>query len=293
MNKRKVNTMLTVLLGTSLLMGGQAFAAEDHNHDHGSKHKHRYNYDRHPYRLYEDDFANADNQSKDTANDGFLSSNTNELAKRFVQTYFFKNGIAYQQAANGQGQEEEQNVQGQPKQAVQDQAVQNEDQVVQTPAAEAQKQADQVEEPTSAIQENAPAADQPSKPAAGTVADQVIEAGKKYMGTPYKFGSSKNTTSTFDCSSFTQRTFHDVGISLPRDSRQQSTVGQEVSIGQLQKGDLVFFRTSGSSSDRITHVAIYAGNDQLLHTYGSPGVTFSKFSGTNWEKRFVTARRVI
>ncbi|GAA4706538.1 C40 family peptidase [Brevibacillus fulvus] len=128
--------------------------------------------------------------------------------------------------------------------------------------------------------------------ATGSIGDQVIEAGKKYLGTPYRFGASSNTTSAFDCSSFTQRAFKDIGISLPRNSRQQSTVGETVSIDQLQKGDLVFFRTAGSSSSRITHVAIYAGNNQLLHTFGDPGVTFTKFAGTNWEKRFVTARRV-
>lgn len=125
------------------------------------------------------------------------------------------------------------------------------------------------------------------------IADRVISEGLKYRGVPYKFGSSKNTTSTFDCSSFTQRVFKDVGINLPRDSRQQSQVGQKVSKNELQKGDLVFFRSYGSSSSRITHVAIYAGNNTLLHTYGKPGVTTTKFEGTSWEDRFELARRVI
>ncbi|ATF13380.1 C40 family peptidase [Brevibacillus sp. HB1.2] len=125
------------------------------------------------------------------------------------------------------------------------------------------------------------------------IADQVISEGLKYKGVPYKFGSSKKTTRTFDCSSFTQRVFKEVGVSLPRDSRQQSKVGQKVSKNQLQKGDLVFFRSYGSSSSRITHVAIYAGDNKLLHTYGKPGVTTTKFKGTSWEKRFELGRRVI
>ncbi|MFC8683713.1 C40 family peptidase [Brevibacillus porteri] len=125
------------------------------------------------------------------------------------------------------------------------------------------------------------------------IADQVISEGLKYKGVPYKFGSSKKTTRTFDCSSFTQRVFKEVGVSLPRDSRQQSKIGQKVSKDQLQKGDLVFFRSYGSSSSRITHVAIYAGDNKLLHTYGKPGVTTTKFKGTSWEKRFELGRRVI
>jgi len=124
-------------------------------------------------------------------------------------------------------------------------------------------------------------------------ASQVISIGLRYKGVPYKFGSSKNTTRTFDCSSFTQRVFKQVGIKLPRDSRQQSKVGKHVSKGQLKKGDLVFFRSYGSASPRITHVAIYAGNNTLLHTYGRPGVTTTKFRRTSWEQRFEGARRVL
>ena len=126
------------------------------------------------------------------------------------------------------------------------------------------------------------------------LADKIIEIGEKYLGTPYKYGSSKNTTKTFDCSSFTQRVFKEAGITLPRDSRQQSTVGKTVSKSNLQKGDLIFMKASvKSSSDRITHVAIYAGNGKILHTYGKPGVTYSKFFNTNWEKRVVKIKRVL
>lgn len=125
------------------------------------------------------------------------------------------------------------------------------------------------------------------------LADKVINNGEDYLKTPYKFGSSKSTTKTFDCSSFTQRVFKEAGISLPRDSRQQSGEGKSVSLKNVQKGDLIFMRSSGSSSDRITHVAIYAGNGKILHTYGRPGVTYSKFWDTNWEKRVVKVRRVL
>jgi len=127
-------------------------------------------------------------------------------------------------------------------------------------------------------------------------ADKVIQVGTKYLGTPYKFGSKSSTTRTFDCSSFVQRVYREaLGISLPRTSRSQAKVGVKVSKNSLKKGDLVFFRSSGSkpTSTYITHVAIYAGDNKLLHTYGKPGVTYTKFRGTSWEKRFVTARRVL
>jgi len=126
-------------------------------------------------------------------------------------------------------------------------------------------------------------------------ADKVINTGKKYLGTPYKFGASSSTTRVFDCSSFTKRVFKvAVGKSLPRTSRDQAKKGVSVSKSNLKKGDLIFFKASTTTaSKRITHVAIYAGNNKLLHTYGKPGVTFSAFKGTSWEKRFVSARRVL
>ncbi|QQE76423.1 C40 family peptidase [Brevibacillus composti] len=147
----------------------------------------------------------------------------------------------------------------------------------------------------SAAKPTTPDSSKPDQDAkASALADKVIKIGEKYMGTPYKFGSSKNTTKTFDCSSFTQRVFKEAGIELPRDSRQQSTVGKTVSLKNLKKGDLIFMKASvKTSSDRITHVAIYAGNGKILHTYGKPGVTYSKFFDTNWERRVVKVKRVI
>ncbi|QQE75494.1 C40 family peptidase [Brevibacillus composti] len=126
-------------------------------------------------------------------------------------------------------------------------------------------------------------------------ADRVINVGKKYLGTPYKFGSSSSTTRTFDCSSFVQRVYRvAVNKKLPRTSRSQAKVGTKIAKSNLKKGDLVFFKANRyTKSTRITHVAIYAGNNKLLHTYGKPGVTFTSFKGTSWEKRFVTARRVL
>lgn len=118
-----------------------------------------------------------------------------------------------------------------------------------------------------------------------SLADQIFATGKQFLGVPYKFGSKSGVTSTFDCSSFTQYVYKQNGISLPRDSRQQSTVGTYVPRNQLKPGDLIFFYSP------IHHVAIYIGNGQILHTYGKPGVTISNLS--SWESRINTIRRVL
>ncbi|MCJ8012939.1 stalk domain-containing protein [Paenibacillus sp. KQZ6P-2] len=120
--------------------------------------------------------------------------------------------------------------------------------------------------------------------------DALIAYGKKYLGAPYVFGASPDQTKTFDCSSFVKRVFQDtLAIDLPRVSYDQAKVGKEVSINDLRKGDLLFF--SARNLD-IGHVAIYAGNNQILHTYSKElGVHVEAFDG-QWKKRFVTARRV-
>lgn len=125
---------------------------------------------------------------------------------------------------------------------------------------------------------------------ANSVGTSIINTGKKYLGVKYKFGAKSGITSAFDCSSFMQYIFKQHGIKLPRSSKQQSKVGKYVSKSNMRVGDLIFF-DSVKSRPGIDHVAVYAGNGQILHTYGKPGVTFSKLSA--WDHKIVTIRRVI
>jgi lipoprotein Spr len=122
---------------------------------------------------------------------------------------------------------------------------------------------------------------------ATTTADQIISTGLKYQGVPYQFGAKSGRTDAFDCSSFTQYVFKQNGISLPRTSTQQSTVGTFVPRDQLQPGDLIFFYSP------IHHVAIYMGDGKLLHTYGKGGVTTSSLNTGWWDSHYKTARRVL
>ncbi|MGZ9584177.1 C40 family peptidase [Paenibacillus marinisediminis] len=126
-----------------------------------------------------------------------------------------------------------------------------------------------------------------------STADQVIQIGNQYLGTPYKFGADSNQTRNFDCSSFVQYVYSQVGVDLPRTSYSQATEGTAVKRSELQKGDLVFFSSGRRGKGKVSHVAIYAGNDKLLHTYGKPGVTYSNLSDSTWDNQYVTARRVL
>ncbi|WP_231594083.1 C40 family peptidase [Paenibacillus algorifonticola] len=142
-------------------------------------------------------------------------------------------------------------------------------------------------------------------PSTGSV-ESVIAAGLKYLGTPYEYGSSRSTTTTFDCSDLVRQAFLEgVGIKLPADSRGQgehvAQRGKAVTDWrQLKRGDIMFFMSykgskasaysgTNKSTATITHDGIYLGDGKILHTYSneSGGVTISSIAGTHWEYRFL------
>ncbi|WP_308858199.1 C40 family peptidase [Paenibacillus sp. R14(2021)] len=125
--------------------------------------------------------------------------------------------------------------------------------------------------------------------AATETSKKLIDYGEKYIGTPYLYGAVPYMTNAFDCSSFTQYIFDNFNISLPRTSIDQASEGKKIARGYLSMGDLVFFRTNGIG---ISHVAIYAGNNKILHS-ANKGVEISNMNTSYWKKSYVTARRVI
>ncbi|MFD2672241.1 C40 family peptidase [Marinicrinis sediminis] len=141
---------------------------------------------------------------------------------------------------------------------------------------------------------------------ASKLAQLVIDAGMKYLGTPYEFGSSRHNVATFDCSDFVRQAFKDaLGLSLPSDSRKQAQFVKDLGqmnnhLSQLQPGDILFFSSYegvhasdyagvNKSTARVTHNGIYLGNGQILHTYSkdSGGVRIDTIADSHWEYRFL------
>ncbi|OAS13487.1 C40 family peptidase [Paenibacillus oryzisoli] len=123
-----------------------------------------------------------------------------------------------------------------------------------------------------------------------TKADSIISLGKRYLGTPYKFGAKVGQTRNFDCSTLTKYIFGKYGISLPRTAAQQSKVGSYVSKKNWKKGDLLFFSVPGRPG--VGHVGVYLGNNKMLNTYGAGGVKITTIN-SYWNSHYMTARRVI
>jgi cell wall-associated NlpC family hydrolase len=100
---------------------------------------------------------------------------------------------------------------------------------------------------------------------APTHAAQVaVNTAMAQQGKPYAWGGSG--PNSFDCSGLTQFAFKAAGITLPRTTKAQATVGTPVAKANLQPGDLVFFYSP------ISHVGIYIGNGQMVHAPTSGSV---------------------
>ncbi|MFF5284426.1 NlpC/P60 family protein [Streptomyces sp. NPDC012756] len=87
----------------------------------------------------------------------------------------------------------------------------------------------------------------------------AFAAAKSRVGMPYVWGASGPTS--FDCSGLTSWAFRQAGMTIPRTSQAQASIGTRVdSLGDLRPGDLIIMRTD------LSHVGFYAGNGQILHS---------------------------
>ncbi len=93
---------------------------------------------------------------------------------------------------------------------------------------------------------------------------QAIAFAQAAMNVPNEYLWGGAVAPHYDCSGLVQAAFMSVGIQLPRDSYQQEDFTARVLAADLQPGDLVFFGTR----DRTTHVALYIGRGQYIHSSG-------------------------
>ncbi|GAA1037227.1 C40 family peptidase [Streptomyces murinus] len=96
-----------------------------------------------------------------------------------------------------------------------------------------------------------------SSTATGSAA-AVISFVKAQLGKAYVSGATG--PSAYDCSGLVQTAFKQVGVSLPRVSQDQSTAGTQVSLSNLQPGDILYWGSAGSAY----HVAVYVGDGMFI-----------------------------
>lgn len=127
------------------------------------------------------------------------------------------------------------------------------------------------------------------KAEASTIGLKAIETAKHNLGSRYIWGGTSPSTG-FDCSGLVGYSYKQAGKSLPRTASDMYRTGKAVSKNQLEKGDLVFFTTYGSGA---THVGIYIGGNQFIHSQNSYGVSITSLSDPYyWGSRYYGAKRV-
>ncbi len=121
--------------------------------------------------------------------------------------------------------------------------------------------------------------------------EQFVKCAESYMGTPYVFGGTSR--SGIDCSGLVYLAAQDAGLgTLPRTAKTMYNIASSINKDSAEKGDLVFFATDSN----ISHVAIYLGDNTLLHAISEgskTGVVTSKLTSKYWKTHYYGMGRII
>ena len=137
--------------------------------------------------------------------------------------------------------------------------------------------------------------------------EEVIKEGTKLLGTAYVYGAvryhdgngrklSGFNINSFDCSSLMQYIFYTgANVNLQMNTRTQIYQGKTVKKSELKRGDLMFFtnasRKNLSGVERVGHVALYLGDNWILHT-ASDYAKIEQISTTRWSY-FIQGQRIL
>ncbi|MFE9328232.1 C40 family peptidase [Nocardia sp. NPDC052278] len=135
----------------------------------------------------------------------------------------------------------------------------------------------------------------------GSFAQAVIDAARRWIGTPYVWGggdANGPTSGGFDCSGLTLYAIYQASggqLRLPHytQAQQDHPSAQPVPFDKKQPGDLVFFTEPGATDSH--HVGIYAGRneqgqDLLLHS-PQTGQTVTLTPLSAWTGEHMDVRR--
>ncbi len=137
--------------------------------------------------------------------------------------------------------------------------------------------------------------------------ESVIEEGYKLIGVPYVYGAVRLhdgngnllqgfSAQKFDCSSLVQYMFYKgANVNLQVTTRTQVVQGKPVKKADLQRGDCLYFTNESrqhlTGVNRVGHVAVYLGNDYILHT-ASDYARIEKMTAARWNY-YLEARRFV
>ncbi|GAA2716196.1 MULTISPECIES: C40 family peptidase [Streptomyces] len=129
--------------------------------------------------------------------------------------------------------------------------------VAEAEARKAQERASRGGDRTDISGKSTSASDESTSTATGSTAT-LLSFLRAQLGKAYVMGSTG--PSSYDCSGLVMAAYNQIGVSLPRVSQDQSTAGTQVSLSNLQAGDILYWGPAGSAY----HVAVYIGGGKFI-----------------------------
>ena len=114
------------------------------------------------------------------------------------------------------------------------------------------------------------------------------------LGKPYRWGGTSPITG-FDCSGLVYYVYKDlVNFRIPRTANEMYHLEDAAAVkrGELESGDLVFFRIQGRG--KADHVGVYVGNGKFIQSPRTGrDIQITSLSENYWQRHYVGARRVM
>lgn len=125
------------------------------------------------------------------------------------------------------------------------------------------------------------------KPDTSSPEGKLMAEAESWLGVPYKYGG--NDRGGVDCSGLVLQVYlRALDIPLPRNSKAQWEYCKPIKVSDLRPGDLVFFAT-GKDRNRVSHVGIYVGDNQMIHSSTRQGVVMADITSPYFTLTFIQA----
>lgn len=117
--------------------------------------------------------------------------------------------------------------------------------------------------------------------------------GRRFDGLRYLWAG--NSSFGYDCSGLVHSLFAAIGIALPRDASDQVETGQPVELGERRPGDLLFFEKPDDTGRLVVdHVALYLGEDRMLHSpTNNARIECRRLGGSRYAEQLCAVRRYL
>ncbi|WDF04617.1 C40 family peptidase [Shouchella hunanensis] len=118
----------------------------------------------------------------------------------------------------------------------------------------------------------------------------LLTEARRFLGLPYLWAGMSGFG--FDCSGFVYRLHKVSGITIPRDASNQYRSGDTIVEQDMKEGDLLYFAYE-EGKGRVHHVAMYAGDGNIIHAPKTGKVVEEVPLNSVYEKELCGVRRFL